>query len=129
MSETNIIIMDARLQKNPYPKLPFSFNHNMYPSVSRKDLSDISETKDKKEDETEQEENENLSITTHLYLKPCHTSDTLDKNVVLRRIRHRKRVNKVKSAVQGLFRCPFASNTNKTSNPQIKWADDAFAAL
>lgn len=100
----------------------------MYSSVSRKDLSNISETKDKKEDD-EQEENENPSITTHLSLKRCHTGDTLDKNVVLRRIRHRKRVNKIKSAVQGLFRSPLTSNTNKTSNPQIKWADDAFAAL
>ncbi|KAL2504153.1 Uncharacterized protein Adt_19774 [Abeliophyllum distichum] len=100
----------------------------MYSTVSRKDLCNISETENKKEDD-EQEENENpslglLNVTTHLYLKPAHTTDTLDKNVVLRRIRHhRKRVNKVKSAVEGLFRSPF------DSNPQIKWADNAFAAL
>ncbi|CAI9777801.1 unnamed protein product [Fraxinus pennsylvanica] len=104
----------------------------MCSSVSRKDLSSISETKNEKQDDNEEEESENPSITTHLYLKPCHTHDTLDKNVVLRRIRHhRKRVNKVKSAVQGLFSSPtpFASNTNKTPSPQIKLADDPFAAL
>lgn len=101
----------------------------MCSSVSGKDLSSISETENKIEDDIEEEENENHIITTHLYLKPAHTLDTLDKNVVLRRIRHhRKRVNKVKSAVQGLFSSPFSSNTNKTPNTQIKWEDDPFAA-
>ncbi|KAL8487917.1 hypothetical protein ACS0TY_024275 [Phlomoides rotata] len=73
---------------------------------------------------TEENDEGKLQVTTHLYLKPY---GTVDKAVVLRRIRHRKRANKVRSAVQTLLSSPFASD-NKTSVTQIRWADDAFAA-
>ncbi|KAG8389982.1 hypothetical protein BUALT_Bualt01G0036000 [Buddleja alternifolia] len=100
------------------------------PNINNKN----SENKEEKEDQREEENPSN--ITTYLCLKPPpppHTTGTLDKEVVLRRIRHRKRVNKVKSAVQALLSSPFASDhvdsNNKISSvPRIKWADDAFAA-
>lgn len=72
--------------------------------------------------EEEEEEGQQQVVSSQLYLKPT------DKEVVLRRIRHRKRVNKVKSAVQTLFSSPFASDNKTGSVTQIRWADDAFAA-
>ncbi|KAL8029951.1 hypothetical protein ABFX02_14G255800 [Erythranthe guttata] len=54
--------------------------------------------KSKEEDEKEEE-----IVTSHIYLKPAHRTGNLDKAVVLRRIRHRKRINKVKAAVQALI--------------------------
>lgn len=86
---------------------------------------------EKNTEESDQQEEEGLSnISSHLYLKPAHATGTLDKAVVLRRIRHRKRVNKVKSAVQTLLSSPFASaaDQNKSSTTRIRWVDDAFAA-
>ncbi|KAL0366151.1 UNVERIFIED_CONTAM: hypothetical protein Sradi_3505200 [Sesamum radiatum] len=88
--------------------------------------SEVAQNKDQ-----DDEENPAALVTSHLYLKPPHATGTLDKAVVLRRIRHRKRVNKVKSAVQALLSSPFASNAaddKKTSVARIRWADDAFAA-
>ncbi|GFP92988.1 hypothetical protein PHJA_001443100 [Phtheirospermum japonicum] len=93
----------------------------------------------KLEDDDRHEELENPAIgyvTSQLYLKPTggHTTGTLDKAVVLRRIHHRKRVNKVKSALQALLGSPIASvnadDNNKTCsvNPQLRWVDDAYAA-
>ncbi|KAF5740729.1 hypothetical protein HS088_TW11G00807 [Tripterygium wilfordii] len=69
------------------------------------------------------------SVTTHLYLKPAHTTQTLDREVVLRRIRNRKRVNKIKAALLSLFGSPISSETEKTSVDKKRWVDDAFAAL
>ncbi|KAL2242052.1 UNVERIFIED_CONTAM: hypothetical protein Sindi_0323200 [Sesamum indicum] len=89
------------------------------------DNSEVAQNKDQ-----DDEDNPAGLVTSHLYLKPAHATGTLDKAVVLRRIRHRKRVNKVKSAVQALLSSPFASNADdkKTSVVRIRWADDAFAA-
>ncbi|KAH6756542.1 hypothetical protein C2S52_010097 [Perilla frutescens var. hirtella] len=86
--------------------------------------------KNKEEDRQEEDGGDGVVISSQLYLKPAHTTGTLDKAVVLRRIRHRKRVNKVKSAVKTLLSSPFASaaDENKNSAPRIRWADDAFAA-
>lgn len=77
----------------------------------------------KKEVEDEQEE-DGGAVSSHLYLKPA---GTLDKAVVLRRIRHRKRVNKLKSTLQSLVAPPPADG-NQSSVPRIRWVDDAFAA-
>lgn len=100
--------------------------------VSEKQLNSNSEVEKHKEEDQQEEENHLAGfVTSHLYLKPAHKTGTLDQAVVLRRIRHRKRVNKVKSALQTLISSPFASTTtdnNKSSIPQIRWADDAFAA-
>ncbi|GER29980.1 LPS-assembly protein LptD [Striga asiatica] len=91
------------------------------------------------EDEQPQEGLNSLAghVTSHLYLKPAHTTGTLDKAVVLRRIRHRKRVNRVKSAVGALLGQRSASTSNTAAAdggetfgvcPRLIWADDAFAA-
>lgn len=86
-----------------------------------------------KEDE---EENNNNSISSHLYLKPVHTSGTLDKQVVLRRIRHRKRVKNLRTTANSLLGYLFPSKKTKEdhNNTVVKvdettrWIDDAFAA-
>lgn len=59
-------------------------------------------------------------VTSHIYLKPSHTTGTLDKQAVLRRIRQRKRMNSVKSTINSLFA---STSTNK-----IRWVDDPFTA-
>ncbi|KAK8683861.1 hypothetical protein V6N13_039907 [Hibiscus sabdariffa] len=81
--------------------------------------------------EEEQEEVECSPISSHLYIKPSHSKQTLDKKVVLRRIRHRKRMNNFRSALQSFIGSSSSSSSapNKTSGPEIKWVDDAFAAL
>ncbi|PON70154.1 hypothetical protein PanWU01x14_083290 [Parasponia andersonii] len=79
----------------------------------------------------EVEINQNKPVTSHLYLKPAHSSQSLDKEEVLRRIRQRKRVNMVRTALQSVLRLPSSSPSkpNKVSVPQRRWVDDAFAAL
>ncbi|KAJ9186649.1 hypothetical protein P3X46_002196 [Hevea brasiliensis] len=79
-----------------------------------------------REDEEDPEILSAVTVTSHVRLKPAHSTQTLDKEVVLRRIRQRKRHNKVRAAVQGFFGLPVSSKTdNKVS---VKWVDDAFAA-
>lgn len=60
-------------------------------------------------------------VTSQLYLKSSsaaarHGSETLDKNVVLRRIRHHKSMNKVRNAFQALL----AADDTVADNEQ-KW--------
>ncbi|CAK7347642.1 unnamed protein product [Dovyalis caffra] len=66
------------------------------------------------------------SVTSFVYLKPVHSTETLAKEEVLKRIRQRKRVNKVRGSLQGFLGWLFSSKSeNKVS---VKWVDDAFAA-
>ncbi|GKV29826.1 hypothetical protein SLEP1_g38718 [Rubroshorea leprosula] len=79
----------------------------------------------------DQEDQENVSsaVTSHLYIKPTHPEKTLDKEVVLRKIRQRKRVNNVKKVLQSFVGAPAAKTGNKQVSVQgKKWIDDAFAA-
>ncbi|BFG17871.1 hypothetical protein CerSpe_041450 [Prunus speciosa] len=63
-------------------------------------------------------------VSSHVHIKPTHTSQPLDKDVVLRRIRQRKRVNRVRAALQALLiSSPFSPPVHEN-----KWVDDAFAA-
>ncbi|KAH1252411.1 hypothetical protein GmHk_04G009387 [Glycine max] len=79
------------------------------------------------EDQLEElEKKDSLSVTSQLCIKPIRNSEKLDKEVVLRRIRHRKRMNKVRSAVGAFL---FSSSTADASAQGKKWVDDAFAAL
>ena len=91
------------------------------------------ETKAKKLAEEEEEEGEEGEtenpVTSHVYLRPAHSSQSLDKEEVLQRIRQRKRANKVQAAFQALVRLSSSSKPNKVSVPHKKWVDDAFAAL
>ncbi|KAK9050708.1 hypothetical protein SSX86_030322 [Deinandra increscens subsp. villosa] len=57
-------------------------------------------------------------VTSHIYLKSTNATGTLDKQTVLRRIRHRKRMNMVKSTINSLFSSP----------KKIRWVDNPFAA-
>ncbi|KAI5655994.1 hypothetical protein M9H77_24787 [Catharanthus roseus] len=111
--------------------------------VCKKDQFPATEklTQKKKEDQIqgeddEEEEMENNTrpnnVATHLHLKP---NGPLDREVVLRRIRHRKRLHNVKKAVSALLSSPFASKNDmgnvavSSASSRIKWVDDAFAAL
>jgi hypothetical protein len=69
-------------------------------------------------------------VTSHLYIKPKHPAQTLDKEVVLRRFRQRKRLNKVKATLKALLGSPFSEKPEQVSVPvpEKKWVDDAFAA-
>ncbi|TQE14124.1 hypothetical protein C1H46_000043 [Malus baccata] len=42
-------------------------------------------------------------VSSHMHIKPTHTSQPLDKEVVLRRIRQHKRVNRVRATLQALL--------------------------
>ncbi|KAK1436562.1 hypothetical protein QVD17_02343 [Tagetes erecta] len=65
-------------------------------------------------------------VTSHIYLKPTHATGTLDKQAVLWRIRHRKRMNKVKSTINSLFAS--TTTTGTSSINKIRWVDDPFTA-
>lgn len=71
------------------------------------------------------------TVTSQLHLKsPAQTSETLDKDVVLRRIRHHKCVNKVRSAFQALVSSASPGQADRVSAYEQKWLeqDDAFSA-
>ncbi|KAF7141527.1 hypothetical protein RHSIM_Rhsim06G0039800 [Rhododendron simsii] len=90
--------------------------------------SDLTDENNINEIDPEEREKPNL-VTTHLYLKPAHSTETLDKEVVLRRLRQRRRMSKVGTAVKALLTSPFASKPgDKASVRHKKWVDDAFAA-
>ncbi|XP_027359697.1 uncharacterized protein LOC113868388 [Abrus precatorius] len=71
------------------------------------------------------------AISSELHLKPSSSSEassqTLNKQVVLKRIRHRKSLNRIKTAFEGLLG---GSEGNTTSTQEQKWLqqDDAFSA-
>ncbi|KAA8531768.1 hypothetical protein F0562_006515 [Nyssa sinensis] len=75
-------------------------------------------------------------VTTHLYLKSSsstQTSQTLDKDVVLQRIRHHKCLHKVRSTFQALASSSSYSSSGKAgtiSDLEHKWLElnDAFSA-
>ncbi|KAK7310884.1 hypothetical protein RJT34_08663 [Clitoria ternatea] len=91
------------------------------------------EIKDREEEEDEYEKKDQVvgSVTRQLCIKPIVNShQNLDREMVLRRIRHRKRMNKVRSTVGAFLRSPFSTDTADNSSLQGKrWVDDAFAAL
>ncbi|KAJ7952891.1 Inositol 1,4,5-trisphosphate receptor-interacting protein-like 2 [Quillaja saponaria] len=83
---------------------------------------------------SEDKDSESLGpITSQLYLKSSSakyaSSQTLDKQVVLRRLRHHKSLNKVRSPFQALFSSSKA-NTASSAIQDQKWLqqDDAFSA-
>lgn len=98
------------------------------PVSNGKEMETVSSERGTEEDELlgELEKKESLSVTRQLCIKPTHGSEKLDKEVVLRRIRHRKRMNKIRSAVGGFL---FSTTTSDAAAQGKKWVDDAFAAL
>ena len=98
---------------------------SQHSSVDSKDENMIainSSTVDQQDPETQN------PITSHLYLKPTHPAQSLDKEVVLRRFRQRKRLNKVKATLKALLGSPLSEKPKQVSAPEKKWVDDAFAA-
>lgn len=80
-------------------------------------------------DEEQEVPETNNPVTSHLYIKPTDSTQTLDREVVLRCIRQRKRVNKWKAMVQALVSSAFSAKPEKAvSVHKKKWIDDAFAA-
>lgn len=73
-------------------------------------------------DHQEDKKSEILSISSELHVKSS-SHQTLNKEVVLQRIRHRKSLNKIKSAFQGLRGC-------SASAQEQKWLqqDDVFSS-
>ncbi|GMP31600.1 hypothetical protein CsSME_00005748 [Camellia sinensis var. sinensis] len=75
------------------------------------------------------------SVTSYLYLKSSSahsTSEPLDKDVVLRRIRHHKCLNKIRSPFQALLSSSFSCSgqADMVAAHQQRWLeqDDAFSA-
>ncbi|CAL1410937.1 unnamed protein product [Linum trigynum] len=78
------------------------------------------------------------AVTSQVCIRsPGDAAGTLNKEAVLRQIRQRKRMNRVRGAVHGLFGRLSRSNSNKDKpngkprtdgkSVSVKWADDAFA--
>lgn len=64
-------------------------------------------------------------VSTHLYIKRIPSTQALDREVVLRRIRQRRRANKVRSIFQLLFGFPFLNKKHEGNNDHDE--DDASA--
>ncbi|CAF2106386.1 hypothetical protein YC2023_098345 [Brassica napus] len=65
-------------------------------------------------------------VSTHIYIRRIPSTQALDREVVLRRIRQRRRANKVRSVFQLLFRFPFLSKKHEGNNDHDE--DDASTA-
>lgn len=65
-------------------------------------------------------------VSTHIYIRRIPSTQALDREVVLRRIRQRRRANKVRSVFQLLFRFPFLSKKHEVNNDHDE--DDASTA-
>ncbi|WCJ35326.1 hypothetical protein M5689_016590 [Euphorbia peplus] len=82
------------------------------------------------EDKEEEAEMESaVNVSRHIQLKTARSTEKLNKEVVLRRIRQRKRVNKVRAALQGFVGGEaYSASSMSSDNVPIRWVDDAFAA-
>ncbi|KAJ7944371.1 Histone-lysine N-methyltransferase [Quillaja saponaria] len=71
-------------------------------------------------------------ITSQLFLKSASanhaSSQNLDKQAVLRRIRYHKSLNKVRSTFQALFSSSKANTTSDVQDQKRVQEDDAFSA-
>lgn len=65
-------------------------------------------------------------VSTHIRIKRTHATQTLDREVILRCIRQRRRANKVRSVFQLLFGLPFLSKKHDGNADQDP--DDASTA-
>ncbi|XP_017698840.1 uncharacterized protein LOC108511386 [Phoenix dactylifera] len=74
------------------------------------------------------------SVTSCIYLKPdegggaAAARRSLDKEMVLRRIRQRKRVNQIRAAIQSLLRASPDLGEKDGEPPSSWWLDDVFSA-
>lgn len=96
-------------------------------TLSEETDNKVSRVKEYPEDSTKASETESTSqdlITTQLYLKPSSNSSSkaLDKDVVLRRIRHHKNLNKFRSAFQAFF------NNSEQVHEELLKQNDVFSS-
>lgn len=87
----------------------------------------VGKTRRVEEKEGRSEKENSVNVTRELQIKAISNGGgnmEMDKEVVLRRIRQRKRVNKFRAALQALLSSPFSKTT-----PDNSWLDDPFAAL
>ncbi|KAG6585633.1 hypothetical protein SDJN02_17225, partial [Cucurbita argyrosperma subsp. argyrosperma] len=82
---------------------------------------------DQEKDKTVADAAASPDVTRHIRLKSSHSTQVLEKAVVLRRIRQRKRVNKFQAVVGALFSSPFGDKTGEAR--QRKWVDEPFTSL
>lgn len=108
-------------------------------SQTDKKFSTISTHEDDFQVEIQEEDQESSRsdqvITSQIYLKSINSTGPMNKDAALRRIRHRKQMNKIKATTQSFLGFPFRiSSKNDTNNKilsnshMIRWVDDAFAA-
>ncbi|KAL9359662.1 hypothetical protein Peur_047785 [Populus x canadensis] len=95
-------------------------------SKSQSSLSKPEDINNSTDTHTKDQEIPINSVTSFIYLKPVHSTETRDKEEVLQRIRQRKRVNKVRDRLQGFLGWLFSSKSE--NEVSVKWVDDAFAA-
>ena len=89
----------------------------------------IGEAVEDEEAEYEKEKAGTGTVTSQVSITAGRKASNLEKEVVLRRIRQRRRMNKVRSAFQAFLSSPFSSSKTE-EQPQCKrWLDDPFAAL
>ncbi|GMP44081.1 hypothetical protein CsSME_00013765 [Camellia sinensis var. sinensis] len=129
----------------PLPYSPYKYTHSqhiisifslspscitriMSSSTISKNNPPLSEVTDHISEDREETETKPNFVTSHLQLKPHPHNGTMEKEVVLRRIRHHKRMNKLCKAAQALLSSPFAAKPGKVSVHEKRWVDDAFAA-
>ncbi|ONK74619.1 uncharacterized protein A4U43_C03F8350 [Asparagus officinalis] len=72
-----------------------------------------------------------VNVTSHLYLKPKGSNEAADgrsfeKEVVLRRIRHRKRVNRIQGAMWSFFTAK--RGQEEKEREADGWLEDAFSS-
>ncbi|TMW92646.1 hypothetical protein EJD97_012749 [Solanum chilense] len=98
-------------------------------SQRNKKFSTNDHIEDDFQEEIIEEENEERCVSSQIYLKS--TGPIMNKDVALRRIRHRKQLNKFKSflAFPNFKTSSKNDSSNICTNSQIiRWVDDAFAA-
>lgn len=86
---------------------------------------------DVREREEEDDVPESLLVSSHVrIIPPVGLSRPLDREVVLRRIRQRRRVNSIPSALSSLFSSGKPADGDKAvkSDWPNRWIDDAYAA-
>lgn len=71
------------------------------------------------------------NVTSHLYLKPKGSNEaangrSFEKGVVLRRIRHRKRVNRIQGAIWSFFTAK--QGREEKEREADGWLEDAFSS-
>lgn len=103
-------------------------DHSSSPTPTHYMASSLAKPNDKGKNKIKIRDNIEIPdfVSTHIYIKRTHTTQTLDREVILRRIRQRSHSNKVRSVFQLLFGLPFLSKKQDGNDDQDP--DDASTA-